>query len=728
MKKLANKFSFYAFLLAFSYMLGNLIHSFITNNYVLSFNFELLFTDKTYLYSAEIFLILTSLHFYFWYKSYWNRNGKNLLVGKEKDKNILSGLEQAHFQNEKELKNNFLEIEFKDLKNTNIDGVVIKAEQVKNKLKISLSKPAHTLVIGTTGSGKTTTFINPTIQILSESKNKPSMLISDPKGELYSLHFESLVRKGYVVKVLDLRNPYNSVRWNPLEKVFLTYQRMLNLENEVINEQNYWLFDNNKFTDELEKNIAVQVEKQKLNDEVYEDLHDIVSILCPVTNKGEPIWESGAKNYILSIALAMLEDSKNPKLDMTIEKFNFYNIMKIATNTENDCKELQKYFQGRDKISQCVSLSKQVVDAADKTRGSYLSNVFDKLSIFSDRSLCALTSKNEIKFDEMAEKPLALFVQIPDEKETRHTLAAMIILQAYKELVAKANTYKDLSLPKNVYFLLDEFGNLPKVHKLEQMITVGRSRKIWLCLVVQSYSQLSKTYDDKSADIIKANCNIQIFIGTNDLKTIEDFSKLCGNFSIVSRNISFNSSRSEDLNTSSSIKERPLIYPSELQQLNSYKNMGNAIISIFGFSPIKSKFTPSFECSKYNLGNAHQRLEKPNYFDEEKVYYDMNARNNLLVPDLEKSALKLQREQGLKSENIEEQLMFLLDKVTPHLFKNNEQFEVKTALQMEEYKKALNIIGKARDNIVHLDDDTIINSLQTLINIITELTQKGRVK
>ena len=77
----------------------------------------------------------------------------------------------------------------------------------------------------------------------------------------------------------------------------------------------------------------------------------------------------------------------------------------------------------------------------------------------------------------------------------------------------------------------------------------------------------------------------------------------------------------KDLNSSASIKERPLIYPSELQQLNSYKNMGNAIISIFGFSPIKSKFTPSFECSTYKLGNAHQRLgEKPIILMKQKCF------------------------------------------------------------------------------------------------------------
>ena len=455
------------------------------------------------------------------------------------------------------------------------------------------------------------------------------MLLSDPKGELYSLHSKELKGLGYDVKVIDLRNPYCSVRWNPLERPFEMYQEMLHLEDKVTQdeEKGCYYYENNEYYNHDELLSVLQVKKQEMYDEIYEDLHDIVSVLCPVINKSEPIWESGAKNFILAIVLAMLEDSENPELGMTKEKFNFYNIMKIATNTQNDCEDLMRYFAKRSPISKSVSLSKQVLDASDKTRGSYLSTIFDKLAMFSDKSICALTSSNEVDFGEIALKPTALFLQIPDEKETRHTLASMIILQAYKSLVAKANTYPDLSLPRSVYFLLDEFGNLPRVHKLEQMITVGRSRKIWFALVVQSYAQLAKVYDEKSADIIKSNCNIQVFIGTTDLKTIEEFSKKCGNYSLIQHNVSYNTGKSNDINSSASIRERPLIYPSELAELNNTKDMGNAIVSVFGFAPIKSKFTPSFRCPKYKLIPISQEMKNGKPFLEEKVFYDMLQRN-----------------------------------------------------------------------------------------------------
>lgn len=601
---------------------------FVSSGFKAEFRLDLalLTSGKTYLYTFFFFTVLALLSAFAWYKGI-GKNPKKIMQAGKKDE-IYTGLEQAHFQTDKEILNNFTTIEYTKLPKVDVEGIPVKAEETKKGYEITFAKSAHALIIGTTGSGKTTTYINPTVQILANTKCRPSMLISDPKGELYALHAKSLQKRGYDVKILDLRNPYCSIRWNPLEKPFQLYQDMISLDDKVkVNEEEgYYVFEDKVYYDEEEKSAAVQVRKQEMFDEVYEDLNDICSVLCPVTNKSEPIWESGAKNFILAICLAMLEDSENPALGMTKEKFNFFNIMKIATNTQNDCEDLMEYFQNRSPISKSVSLSKQVLDASDKTRGSYLSTIFDKLSIFSDMSICSLTSANEINFGDIATKPTALFLQIPDEKETRHTLAAMVILQAYKALVAKANTYPDLSLPRSVYFLLDEFGNLPKIHKLEQMITVGRSRKIWLSLVVQSYAQLAKVYDEKSADIIKSNCNIQIFIGTTDLKTIEEFSKKCGNYSIIQRGVSFSSSN-DNVGSSISVKERPLIYPTELQQLNNNQDMGNAIVNVFGYPPIKSKYTPSYKSKYFVLEKTNQLLSAGKYFNEEKVFYNMLERN-----------------------------------------------------------------------------------------------------
>lgn len=411
-KKLTKLFLIIGGVLGISILTGFVMNCLFSNNFKFRIEGKLLFDGKTYLYALVLCVIAVLVWLSYYYKHYWLKNSKKIIQGDVRDNDVVANLEAARFQTDKEVNSNFDAVNYTNLANKEVVGIPVKAVQRKSGYEINFAKNAHTMIIGTTGSGKTTTFINPVVQILSQSAAKPSMLISDPKGELYSLHAKSLENKGYTVKVLDLRNPFHSVRWNPLERPFKMYQRMLHLEDEVTadEENGCYVFNGQSYFNPDDLQAALQVEKQHLYDEVYEDLHDMITVLCPITNKNEPIWESGAKNFILAIAIAMLEDSSNPELGMMQDKYNFYNLTKIATNTEDDCAELIKYFQGRGPLSKSLQLSKQVLDSADKTRGSYLSTMFDKLNLFSDLSLCGLTSSNEITFADMAEKPIALFL------------------------------------------------------------------------------------------------------------------------------------------------------------------------------------------------------------------------------------------------------------------------------------------------------------------------------
>jgi type IV secretion system protein VirD4 len=710
---------------AICYAVGFLFNTYISGGFRFVFNPRLFIDGKTVIYTGVLLLVALFLLLWYYHKHFWLFHSRNVIKGNKRDSDIKVNLEQARFEDEKEINRNFPRHEYAELHEAR-SGIPVRAEQdSRGKYNINLSGNAHTLIIGTTGSGKTTTYISPTIQILSETKTKPSLLISDPKGELYMLHAKALEKKGYTIKILDLRNPFNSIKWNPLERAFRLYQRMLHLKDEVIQDDDTgeYHFEDKTFNVPAELDGYLQVKKQQLYDLVYEDLHDIISALCPVTNKHEPIWESGAKNFCLSVALAMLEDSENPALGMTVDKYNFFNLMKVATNTEDDCESLMDYFANRSPLSKCISLSKQVLDSAEKTRGSYLSTLFDRLNMFADLSLCSLTSENEITFEDLAETPTAVFLQVPDERETRHALAAIVILQAYKELVQKANKYPDLCLPRPVYFLLDEFGNMPAVHKLEQMITVGRSRNIWLNLVVQSYAQLAKVYDDKVAEIIKSNCNIQIFIGTTDLKTIEDFSKRCGNFTVITRNVGYNTVKADDINSNASIKERPLIYPSELQQLNSPSNMGNAIVTVFGYQPIRSRFTPSFRVSAFNLEKTTEKEFRGRFFDEVKIFYDMRRRNAHFA---KKKPPKKGGVGEKEAKVLVEHLMELAERSLKDVLTDKETAALITALQNARYQYALRIVEEANTRAIKNNELAAMRTIQILLTDIRKLNNNIR--
>lgn len=290
-----------------SCLAGFFLNCLFSNNFKLHLDAKLLFSGKTYLYAFLLIITALLMWLSYYYKHYWLKNSKKIIQGDERDNDVAANLEAARFQTDKEIDKNYESAEYAELAYQKIAGIPVKAVEKNGKYEIHFAKNAHTMIIGTTGSGKTTTFINPVVQILSQSAAKPSMLISDPKGELYSLHAKSLEEKGYTVKVLDLRNPFHSVRWNPLERPYRMYQRMLHLEDEVTadEENGCYVWNGKSYFKPDDLHAALQVEKQHLYDEVYEDLHDMITVLCPITNKNEPIWESGAKNFILAIAIAM---------------------------------------------------------------------------------------------------------------------------------------------------------------------------------------------------------------------------------------------------------------------------------------------------------------------------------------------------------------------------------------------------------------------------------------
>ena len=564
-----------------------------------------------------------------------------------------SVLENSRFMTEKERDANFISFDYDNIGEQKKDGVPVRAVlDKKGKLQVSFMNGAHSLIIGSTGSGKTTTFINPMIQLLAATNCGSSMIMTDPKGELFDLHSAFLKERGYEVYVLDLRDTYSSSRWNPLDSIWDMYQEYIEAGKGIKAHRDLMSdYPNLKVIDGIPENgdiwcewngrayadlrhcqDDVSVEKQKIYDEMYEDLNDLVCVLCPVTNDKDPLWEKGARSIVLAVCLAMLEDSNDPSLNMTKEKFNFFNVNKILSNSSDNYKVLKEYFEGRSLLSQAYTLSRQVLAAADQTLSSYMSITFDKLSLFNDKGICGLTSATDIVASQFAEKPTAMFLKIPDEKDTRHGLAAMFILCMYKALIKVASFREDLSLPRNVYFIMDEFGNMPKIEKFDKMITVGRSRKIWFNMVVQSYSQLNAVYGETVADIIKSNCAMKMFIGSNDIGTCKEFSELCGNKSVKTTSTSAGIGAKEgDMSLSSQIQTRPLIYPSELQKLNNKESTGNAIIVTFGNYPLKTKYTPSYKCPFYKFGRMDMDEIRSHIFREKDSYFDVEARNRAIL-------------------------------------------------------------------------------------------------
>lgn len=569
------------------------------------------------------------------------------LKGKDK-------MENQRFLKDSELDSKFKHCMWSELSSFSHTGVPFRAERKGNNIRIHFTPECHTLIVGASGTGKTTAFIDPAIQIIARTKTKPSFFITDVKGELYSHHSKMLKDQGYELVALDLNDPYSSIQWNPLEHTYTEWQRQLHLEEEILRHTNdpiknykfikvgeiddseWYEFDGKAFGTLREALLEVEVNKTKIRDECFENLKDIADAICTIGEGNDKSWDQGAHDYFLAVLIAMLEDSEYESLGMTKERFNFYNAYKIAMNKDDDFEVVKQYFSGRSPLSRTKQLSANITQTnAKTTRDGYMSTLNTKLSMFADGGICFVTAKNDVDFFNIDEKPTAFFIKVPDEKASRYALASVCIAQAYKQFVAKARanekTIGEAHLKRPLLYMMDEFANIPKVAQLDKIITVARSRWIYLNLAIQSYTQLDNVYGKEVSEIVRANCKATIFYGTPDYETREKFSKELGNYTIETSSISDPEKKGKDgggKSTTTSTQTIPLVYPSDLDKIELGKN----ITKVFQSYPIKSVVTPYFTMKDiYTDGPYVAPFIPGRRLNEQEVFYDIRKRNSIML-------------------------------------------------------------------------------------------------
>lgn len=360
------------------------------------------------------------------------------------------------------------------------------------------TEDTHTLVIGTTRSGKSRRMIMPTIWSLAQAGE--SMIITDPKGELYERTQKYLKQHGYEVVLLDFRKPTRGNYWNPMEGV----------------------------------NSAVQDGDLSLASEIA---WDIANMISPTPTKGEPIWSNGTQSVLAATILAVAIESPSERqkhlgsvYQMLIE------LGKPIPLGKTVFVPLNYFFENLPVGHVAKSAYGTASLAPPGQRGSFFTGAAADLRLFSDPNIALLTSKQDHDMSKIGEKKTAVFLVIPDEKTTRHILASLYINQSYQALITSANRNGD-RLKIRTNYLLDEFGNLPIIPNFDTKITVSLGRGIRFTLIVQSIDQIRNHYRDTLKTII-GNCHTWVYILTTDQETAEEISKRTGKYTIESENTS----------------------------------------------------------------------------------------------------------------------------------------------------------------------------------------------
>ena len=411
----------------------------------------------------------------------------------------------------------------------------------------------HSLVIGATGSGKTQATVFPQAKTLM--KHGESMVITDPKGEIYEEIGEELRSRGYNIILLNFRNPQRGNAWNPLTLPYNLY-------------------------------------KNGNQDKAIELLDDLaLNILYDESNtNADPFWEKTSADYFSGLALGMFEDATEDKINI--------NSISLSTTVGEEkfggSNYAKEYFSAKDPTSAAYINASSTILSPNETRGSIIAVFKQKIKLFASReNLSEMLSYSDFSIADIGRQKSAVFIIIQDEKKTYHSLATIFVKQCYETLidVAQENGGK---LPVRTNFILDEFANMPPLKDVTTMITAARSRQIRFTMIIQNFAQLNQVYGKENAETIKGNCGNIIYLISSELAALEEISKLCGE----------EKSKSDDKTAS-----KPLVTVSDLQRMKQY----DQVVLRMRMQPFKTHVTPNW---KIDWGN---KFPKAGYPEREKV-------------------------------------------------------------------------------------------------------------
>lgn len=465
---------------------------------------------------------------------------------------ILQGYENTtflHYTQANELPNRVL---YEDLPELEVTGVLKCNRVVDGKLtQIYSTVENHVGVIAATRLGKTTSYVIPTIISFAMQKEKRSMIISDPKGELYRHTAATLREQGYNVKLINFRDYLHSECWNPLTPLFRKYRKAVSVADEVDlvetengprNSFRDVVYDNQK-----ELDAAVELAGNMLMDEVGNDIDTIAAMFMATESLKDPYWDNSARETLKGFLWAMLEDSDKEENPITEDTFSFSTILNIQLSMQSGkgiSFEDNGYFTKRNPLSRAYQIIKDtLINNGDTTRACILAVFNTRIALFRESAMRLITSCNSFEMSELSNGPTAVFIDYRDELKVHYQIISLFIQDAYRYLIEEANDKRDGKLKVPFYFILDEFGNFPAIKDFETTISACAGRNIFFILIIQSYAQLDNVYGSAVAAIIRDNLNMHVFMGSNNPETLEMFSRECGQKTRISPLSALNGSK-----------------------------------------------------------------------------------------------------------------------------------------------------------------------------------------
>ena len=382
----------------------------------------------------------------------------------------------------------------------------------------------HTLMIGAAGVGKTAYFLYPNIELACASGM--SFISTDTKGDV-ARNYGTIASQyyGYNVSVLDLRNPTRSDENNILHLV-------------------------NKYMDLYLQDKTDLSSKAKAEKYAKITAKTIINIGGgDSSNYGQnAFFYDAAEGLLASVILLLAEfGDKNERHIVSVFKL----IQDLLAKYQPDPKVKPKMYFSKlmDKLPsehKAKWLAGAALNASDQSMLSVMSTALSRLNSFLDseleQMLCFGTAIDAEKF---CNERSAIFIVLPEEDTSKYFMVSLLIQQLYREILVLADENGG-KLKNRVMFYCDEFGTFPKIEGAESMFSAGRSRKISIVAIIQSFAQLEQNYGKQGMEIITDNTQLTVFGGfAPNSQSAEVLSKALGEQTVLSGSISNGRDRSQ---------------------------------------------------------------------------------------------------------------------------------------------------------------------------------------
>ena len=374
-------------------------------------------------------------------------------------------------------------------------------------------------VFGASGTMKSRAFARN--MIFQTVKRGESLVVTDPKSELYEDMAKYLENNGYLVKVFNLVSPEHSDSWNFLAET----------EGEEIMAQT--------LVDVIIKNTG--------------------------SLKGDPFWDNSESNLLKALVLYVM-------LEYPEENRNMGEVYKLLTDSsEAGLNKLFSILPISHPAKAPYNIFKQ---AAESVRGGIIIGLGSRLQVFQNRLICEMTGSDDIDLELPGHQKCAYFCITSDQDSTFDFLSSLFFSFLFIKLVRYADKHcagGKLTVP--VTFVCDEFPNIGTIPDFCKKISTVRSRGLNISIIFQNLAQLQNRYPQNQWQEILGNCDTQLFLGCTDELTATFISNRTGDVTIGV------SSKAKQLGTwrisdytpeyrqTSSIGKRKLLTPDEVLRL-----------------------------------------------------------------------------------------------------------------------------------------------------------------